>query len=81
MSAAADRAIVIMAGTRHVNAEGEKIVRFIVDDGEFAWNVNTAGTVGSFDLNDVVPPMSLHQHVRAYVSSDPKYMGGGNRDK
>lgn len=78
---AAERTIVITPATRYVNVEGGQIVKFVLPDKEFAWNFNTAQTVASFSLNDVAPPGVLTQPVRAYVSPDPKYRGGGDRDR
>jgi hypothetical protein len=65
-----------------VNVEGGQIVRFIVGDKAFNWNFYTARSVSSFDLNDVAPAGMLDHPVRAYVSPDPRYIGGdGERDR
>ena len=76
---AAVRTIVITPATRYVNVEGGQIVKFVAGDKEFAWNFNNASTVSSFDLNEVAPSGMLDHPVRAYISPDPKYMGGGDR--
>ena len=76
---AASRIIVITPATRHVNVEGGEIVNFIVDGKQFGWNFNTASTISSFELNKVMPAGMLNRSVRAYLSPDPKYMGGGDR--
>jgi hypothetical protein len=73
---AAQRTIVIQPDTRYVNVEGGQVVRFIAGDKEFAWNFFVARTVNSFDLNEVAPPGILAHTVRAYVSQDPRYIGG-----
>lgn len=78
--AAAQATIVITPVTRHVNVEGGQIIRFVVDGKEFAWNFNTASSISSFSLNAVAPVGMLNQPVRAYVSPDPKYMSGGDRE-
>ena len=75
---AAQRTIVITPATRYVNVEGGEIIRFVVGDKEFGWNFNNAMSVSSFSLNEVAPAGLLNQPVRAYVSPDPKYMGGGD---
>ncbi|RZI44737.1 hypothetical protein EGT07_04835 [Herbaspirillum sp. HC18] len=71
---AAGRTIVITPETRHINAEGGEVIRFIVGDRSFAWTFNVARTVNAFDLNEVAPPGLLDHKVRAYVSPDPKYL-------
>ncbi|HYD96269.1 MAG TPA: CzcE family metal-binding protein [Noviherbaspirillum sp.] len=68
------RTIVITPQTRHVNAEGGEVIRFIVGDRSFSWAFNIARTVHAFDLNTVAPPGLLQQTVRAYVLPDPKYV-------
>ncbi len=80
-TSAAERTLVITPTTKYVNVEGGQIVKFVVGDKEFAWNFNNASTVRSFDLNDVAPSGVLSHVVRAYVAPDPKYIGGGDRDK
>ncbi len=77
LPSAANRTIVITPEMRYVNVEGGQIIRFVVGDKVFAWNFNTAGTVSSFNLNDVAPSGVLTQPVRAYVAPDPKYIGNG----
>jgi hypothetical protein len=79
--AAAERTIVITPTTKHVNVEGGQIVKFVADGKEFGWNFNTAASVHSFDLNEVAPAGALNHQVRAYISPDPKYIGGGDRDR
>jgi hypothetical protein len=79
--AAAERTIVITPATKYVNVEGGQIVKFVADGKEFAWNFNTAATIHSFDLNAVAPAGALNHLVRAYISPDPKYIGGGDKDR
>jgi hypothetical protein len=74
--AAAQRTIVILPETRYVNVEGGQVVRFVTGDKEFAWNFFVAKSVSSFELNEVAPPGILAHTVRAYVSPDPRYIGG-----
>jgi Heavy-metal resistance protein CzcE len=78
-AAAAERTIVITPATKYVNVVGGQIVKFVAGDKEFAWNFNNASTVSSFGLNEVAPAGALDHPVRAYISPDPKYMGGGDR--
>jgi hypothetical protein len=76
----AERTIVIDPATTYVNVEGGQVVRFVVGDKEFGWNFNFAQPLGSLDLKRVAPPGVLDHTVRAYVSPDPKYSGGGDKD-
>jgi hypothetical protein len=75
---AAQRTIVINPNTKYVNVEGGEVVRFVAEGKEFAWNFFVAKTVSSFRLNEVAPPGMLDHEVRAYVSPDPRYIGGGD---
>lgn len=75
---AAQRTIVISPDTRHVNVEGGEIIRFVAGGKEFGWSFNNALSVNSFSLNAVAPPGLLNQPVHAYVSRDPRYIGGGD---
>lgn len=77
-ASAAQRTIVIAPDTRHVNVEGGEIIRFVVGGKEFGWSFNNALSVESFSLNAVAPPGLLNQPVHAYVSRDPRYIGGGD---
>ncbi len=77
-ASAAQRTIVITPDTRHVNVEGGEIIRFVVEGREFGWSFNNALTINSFSLNAVAPPGLLNQPVHAYVSRDPRYIGGGD---
>ena len=76
----AQRTIVITPTTSGVNVEGGEIIRFVVGDKAFGWNFNNSTTISAFSLNAVAPPGILQQAVRVYISPDPKYAGGGNRD-
>jgi hypothetical protein len=78
-TSAAQRTIVIGPDTKHVNVEGGEIVRFIAGDKEFAWNFFVARGINMFKLNEVAPPGVLDHEVRAYVSPDPRYIGGDGR--
>ena len=79
---AAERVIVIRPDTKHVNVEGGQIVKFDVGDKSFAWHFLTAPGIAAFKLNDVVPPGILDHTVMAYISPDPRYVGGdGDRGK
>jgi Heavy-metal resistance protein CzcE len=80
-ASAAQRTIVINPDTQHVNVEGGQVVRFIVGDKAFAWHFLTAAGIRSFRLNDVVPAGTLDHVVTAYVSPDPRYIGGRERKK
>lgn len=73
---AAQRTIVIGPNTKHVNVEGGEVIRFVANGKEFGWNFFVARTVNSFLLNEVAPPGVLDHEVRAYVSPDPRYIGG-----
>ena len=75
-ASAAERTIVITPATRYVNVVGGQIIKFLAGDKEFAWNFNNASTVSSFNLTDVAPSGVLDHPVRAYISPDPKYIGG-----
>ncbi|WP_334186595.1 CzcE family metal-binding protein [Noviherbaspirillum sp.] len=75
---AAQRTIVIGPDTRHVNVEGGEIIRFVAGGKEFGWSFNNALSINSFSLNAVAPPGLLSQPVHAYVSRDPRYIGGGD---
>lgn len=77
----AQRTIVIRPDTKHVNIEGGEVVRFVAGDKEFAWNFFVASSVRSFDLNEVAPPGVLDHRVRAYVSPDPRYIGGDGKEE
>jgi hypothetical protein len=72
---AAQRTIVITPDTKHVNVEGGEIVRFVVDDKDFAWDFFVGLTVRNFDLREVAPPGMLDHPVTAYISADPRYTG------
>lgn len=74
------RTIAITPDTRYVNVEGGEMIRFVSGDMEFGWHFFVAKTVWSFPLNEVAPPGFLDHPVEAYVSPDPKYMGGGSPD-
>ena len=73
------RTIVINPDTKYVNVEGGEIVRFVADGKEFAWDFTVAMTVSSFALDRVAPAGMLDHEVRAYVSADPRYAGGGDK--
>lgn len=75
---AAERTITIKPDTKYVNVEGGQIVRFVTGDKDFTWHFLVARTVDSFVLNEVAPPGVLDHVVRAYVSPDPRYIGGGD---
>jgi hypothetical protein len=75
-ASAAVRTIVISPNTRYVNVEGGEVVNFIVGDKAFAWDFFVAPTVSAFDLNEAAPSGMLDHVVRAYISPDPKYIGG-----
>lgn len=76
---AAQRTIIIRPDTRYVNVEGGEIIRFLVGDKEFVWNFYVAQTVHNFDLQEVAPPGVLDHQVQAYISPDPRYIGGNGR--
>jgi hypothetical protein len=74
--------IVIQPNTKWVNVTGGDTIKFVTGDKAFAWAFNVATSVKSFELNRVAPPGMLDHRVIAYVSPDPKYMGGdGERSK
>lgn len=75
---AATETIVIRPDTKWVNVTGGDTVKFVVGDKSFAWVFNVASTVSVFDLSRVAPPGVLNQPVDAYISPDPRYIGGGN---
>jgi hypothetical protein len=77
----AERTIVIDTGTKHVNVTGGEIIRFVAGNKEFTWNFFIGRKSDSFDLNEVAPPGLLDHPVRAYVSPDPRYIGGGPMDR
>ena len=70
--------IVIHPNTKWVNVTGGDTVKFVTGDKAFAWAFNVATSVRSFDLSRVAPPGMLDHSVIAYVSPDPKYIGGGD---
>jgi hypothetical protein len=75
------RTIEIGPNTRYVNVEGGEIIRFVSAGKEFGWHFMVAPTVTSFSLDQVAPRGLLDHPVRAYVSPDPRYIGGdGDRD-
>jgi hypothetical protein len=76
---AAQRTIVIYPNTRYVNVEGGEVIRFVVGDKEFGWNFLVARGISMFRLNEVAPPGLLDHEVRAYVSPDPRYIGGDDK--
>lgn len=78
ISSAVDRTIRITPETKYVNVEGGQTVAFIVGDKKFDWNFAVATTVNAFPLNEVAPAGVLDHPVVAYVSPDPKYIGGGD---
>lgn len=80
-AAAATRTIVIRPDTKYVNVTGGDIVKFVVGDKAFAWAFNVGANISSFDLKRVAPPGVLDKSVMAYVAPDPRYIGGGDRDK
>lgn len=77
---AAERTIVIQPGTRHVNVEGGQIVRFDVGQKSFAWHFMLGAGLSTVPLDKVAPPGILDHPVMAYVSPDPRYIGGGDRE-
>jgi hypothetical protein len=74
---AATRTIVIKPDTRYVNVTGGDIVKFVSGDKTFAWNFDGGENVGSFALNEIAPPGTLDHRIMAYVTPNPRYMGGG----
>lgn len=78
--AAAIRTIEITPDTRYVNVEGGETVRFVSGDKEFAWHFLVASAISSFRLDRVAPAGILDQPVEAFVSPDPRYIGGGGPD-
>jgi hypothetical protein len=75
---AADRTITITPDTNYVNVQGGQIVKFDVGGKSFTWDFDVPDTVGSFDLNRVMPSGLLDHEVTAYVSPNPLYMGGAS---
>lgn len=75
-SNAATRTIVITPTTKWVNVEGGEVVNFVVGDKSFAWDFYVGAGIYKFDLSRVAPPGILDRRVDAYVSTDPKYIGG-----
>ncbi|RJG08064.1 hypothetical protein D3870_13390 [Noviherbaspirillum cavernae] len=75
------RTIVITPDTRHVNVTGGEVVNFAVGDKMFTWSFFVAAGISSFDLNRIAPPGMLDHVVTAYVARDPRYIGGGNRNR
>lgn len=78
---ATTKTIAIRPDTKWVNVTGGDIVRFDAGGKSFAWVFNVARGVHSFDLNRVAPPGMLDHRVTAYVAPDPRYIGGGGRDR
>ncbi|MEN3295636.1 MAG: hypothetical protein V7642_4889 [Burkholderiales bacterium] len=77
-ASAGQRTIVIGPGTRYVNVEGGEIIRFVAGGKEFGWNFYVARGISNFRLNDVAPSGVLDHEVQAYISPDPRYIGGGD---
>jgi hypothetical protein len=77
---AAERTIVIQPGTRYVNVEGGQIVRFDVGSKSFAWHFMVGAGLSTVPLDKVAPAGILDHPVMAYVSPDPRYIGGGDRE-
>jgi hypothetical protein len=78
--AGAERTIVIRPDTRHVNVVGGQIVRFDVGAKSFAWHFMLGAGLNTVPLDRVAPPGILDHPVMAYVSPDPRYIGGRERD-
>jgi hypothetical protein len=68
---AADRTITITPDTKFVNVEGGQIVKFDLGEQTFVLDFDGAEAIGSFDLNQVLPPGSLDHPVKVYVSPKP----------
>ena len=71
---AANRTIVIQPNTKWVNVTGGEVVKFVVGNNAFAWNLDGADHAGGFDLNQIAPRGILSQRVRAYLAPDPTYI-------
>lgn len=78
---AAEKTIVLTPQTSAVNVVGGDTVRFVLGEREFGWSFDVGTVVRSFDLARVAPPGMLRQPVIAYVSPDPRYIGGGGADR
>jgi hypothetical protein len=77
----AERTILIGPNTRYVNVQDGQIVAFNTGGKTFAWHFMAASGVRSMRLNDIAPPGLLDHEVTAYLSPDPRYIGGGDRDR
>jgi hypothetical protein len=71
---AVDRTITITPDTMYVNVESGQIVRFDVGEQIFTLDFDGAEDVGSFDLNQVLPPGSLDHPVKVFVLPTPTYL-------
>lgn len=78
---AAEKTIEILPETRWVNVTGGEHIRFVIGDRAFGWAFNVAIGVSSFDLRQVAPPGILNRPVIAYVTPDPKYIGGNGNER
>ena len=74
-AAAAERTIVIDHDTNYVNLTSGDVVKFVVHGKEYAWSFDTAGNIGVMDLNQILPPGTLHHTVKVYLARDPTYTG------
>ena len=77
---AAATTIPIHPDTKWVNVTGGEIIRFDVDGKSFAWAFNVPVGLVSFDLAKVAPAGILNRPVEAYIATDPKYSGDGDRN-
>ncbi|HSY27848.1 MAG TPA: CzcE family metal-binding protein [Burkholderiaceae bacterium] len=74
-TAAAERTIVIDHDTNYVNLTSGDVVKFVVHGKEYAWSFDTGGNIAVMDLNQILPPGTLHHTVKVYLARDPTYTG------
>jgi hypothetical protein len=70
-AAEADRTITITPDTTYVNVQGGQIVKFDLGEQTFTLDFDGAEDIGSFDLNQILPPGSLDHPVEVHISPAP----------
>jgi hypothetical protein len=70
----AQREVRIGPTTRYVNVDRTETVRFVTDDGTFAWNFDIAPNRHVFDFSQIAPAARQASGVRVYVGEP-----GGDR--